>query len=387
MKRLKTENIQGNEILAKDISMSSGTVILTKGTRLKAEYKERLIELNVSEIFVADEENIKTQIETEYKDEKNNRLQDAGMLNHDSSDVKKSAENVIRQEIHLDEATEKVIQEQCRENVRNTIEKYSYSGDADLDGIADVADKIMVDVLSDPEVMYQVSGIRDKSDSTYLHSINVTALSVLIGFKLKLSEKRVREMAVGALLHDIGTVFMPSENKCEAYNEDNNKNHVVVGYSVVENEKWISKTAKDIILMHHERCDGSGYPMGMKGNGLKLENKIVSVCDEFDNMVYGSDLKKKKVYEVIEYITSQAGTKFDFKVVEAFVSSVAVYPVGSYVLTNEGEIGIVVRQNNKMPSRPVIRMLFDNKRERYTANVEKDLTKELTLFIKDTIEK
>lgn len=143
---------------------------------------------------------------------------------------------------------------------------------------------------------------------------------------------------------------------------------------------------KDIVLQHHERLDGSGYPFHMEGKHLKQEVRIVSLCDQFDNMVYGNLMPRFKVRQAIEYIMSQAGTKFDFTLVQLFIESVAAYPIGTTVVTNEGDSAVVLRQNHKFPTRPVIRLLKNSEGIEYEAFEERDLTKNLTLFIVDSVE-
>lgn len=351
LKKIDIDKIENGDVLGKDIVMNNGTVVMPSGTLLKKTYINKLKELGI--LYV--------------------------LINEKSRDIT------------VDITTEKKIQEQCRITVKETIDKYSYYGNVELRNITKVAEDIMEDILTEPEIIYNVSRVRDNSESTYLHSINVSALSVLISLKMKLGMKRVREVAVGGLLHDIGTIYIPFDYSTIMFEELTKeqhreiRKHVITGYSVVEKEKWLSVTAKEIILSHHERCDGSGYPMHRDGSHLKLEVKIVSVCDAFDSGVYGNFSKKMKVYEVIDSIISQASKEFDFKVVETFIASVAAYPIGTYVLTNKGETGIVIRQNIKMPARPVIQMVTDSSGKEYNTYLEKDLTKELTLFIRDTL--
>ena len=149
--------------------------------------------------------------------------------------------------------------------------------------------------------------------------------------------------------------------------------------------KWLSPTSKEIILNHHERLNGSGYPFKLKESRIKIGSKIASVCDEFDSRVYGNLTKRMKVHEAIDYIMSHAGVLFDFNVVKIFLDSVAAYPTGGIVITNLGETGIVLRQNPQCPTRPVIRIIRDRNGEIPDEWIEKDLTKELTLFIIDSI--
>ena len=350
MKRVGINQIVGNEKIAKDICLGNGTILLPAGSILKKDYIKYLISLSIMHVYIEDTVDIK-----------------------------------------VDVATEELIQEQCKQIVKTTIEKYSYCGSAELKNIIKAADNILQDIIKQPEILYNISCVREKSESSYAHSINVAALSVLVALRMKLQESRVKDIAIGALLQDIGVMFIPFDcsnvilDEADEITKKEIRKHVINGYTVVENEKWISNVSKDIILSHHERDDGSGYPMHLTKEKIRFETKIVALCDQFDSLVYGYFCKKLKVHEAIDYILSNSGTKFNQKIVKKFIESVAAYPIGTYVVTNEKEIGIVIRQNDKIPTRPVIQMIQDSNGEKYTTVVEKDLTKELTLFIRDTL--
>lgn len=352
MRIISVDSIKGHELLAKDILNDSNSILMMAGTIVKKEYINRLKELNIEFIYVEDE---------------------------------------IAQGVSLTESLELQIKEQCQEAVRDILTKYTYHTDKELEEIITIADDIIFDIMSEPEVMYNLSSIRNKSEGTYSHSLNVCALSVILALKLKQQRQKVREIAVGSLLHDIGFSYITMDysniimEECSEKEQREIKKHIIYGYSAVEKMEWLSSTSKDIIIGHHERLDGSGYPFHLKDKKIKIGSKIVAVCDEFDSRVYGNLVPKMKVHDAIDFIVSQAGSKFDLNVVKAFVASVAAYPIGALVITNQNEIGIVLRQNPKCPTRPVIRIIQDANGNKQTDWVEKDLIKELTLFIVDTI--
>ena len=229
-------------------------------------------------------------------------------------------------------------------------------------------------MLSEPEVINNITEIRNLSTDMYTHCINVCSLSTIMALRLKMSDKQVKNVSMGAMLHDIGLRYIktPYMNT----NEIEYKKHTIFGYSSVQDEDWIPDIAKEIILLHHERIDGKGYPFSHKGDKLKMEVKLVSLCDDFDSLISGVGNPKLKIYEAIEYIKANQGLKYD--------ATIAVYPVGIKVITSEGETGIVVRQNKKFTDRPVIKMLKHSDGSLYEDEVEKDLMEYLTLFIVDT---
>ena len=136
-----------------------------------------------------------------------------------------------------------------------------------------------------------------------------------------------------------------------------------------------------MILYHHERIDGSGYPL--KATDIPLECRIIQVCEAFDEMICGIGCKRTKVYEAVEYLKNFKDIKFDGRIVDIFLEFTAVYPAGTYVRTNEGEIGIVMRQNKQFPGRPVLRIVEDRNGD--AVNIIKDLLEVNNIYIKEVI--
>lgn len=351
MRKVAIKAIKGNEILAQDIISEYDTLLMSAGVVLKEEYVQRLEEMGIEYIYVEDEYAV-------------------GIAKEDITEVK--------------------IKEICQRQVHETLDKFAYCGSSQLETMRNVAQEIICDLLEEPEIMFNVSGVRQKSESAYSHSINVAALSVFIALCLKIKKEKIHEIAVGSLLHDIGYSYVKTDIKNKKYADYTEKElkdmqmHVIHGFTAVENEKWISSTAKDIILHHHEYVNGMGYPMHINGEKMKIGSKIVAVCDTFDRLIYGNFGEHMKVHEAVEYILANSGTKFDPQVTKVFNTSIAAYPTGTTVRTNRGEIGIVIRQNRGQPTRPVIRLLKDSQKSICKEWIEKDLLKELSLFIVDT---
>mgnify|MGYP005747868031 CR=1 FL=1 len=353
MRRKSINSVKGNEILAKDIYSNTDTILMASGMVLKKEYIEKLKQLNVNYVYVED------NFPVEQMDS---------------------------------ETVEKRIHEQCQTAIRTVYDKFSYYGNVELKELSDVAYKVIVEVLKEPNVLYSVECVRQKQESLYMHCLNVCALAVLVGLKMKLPRASIDDIAIGSVLHDIGYLYIDipylSNGLIKQQDIDMQaiKKHVIYGYTEVENEVWLSKKAKNIILSHHEFIDGSGYPLKLSADDLDIETKIVTVCDQFDSLIYGNMVAQMKNHEAIEYIISQAGTKFDSNVVDAFKYSVAAYPNGSQVITSDGDIAVVIDQNVDFPTRPIIKLLKNSEGIPYNPSVVKNLVSELSLFIDDIIE-
>lgn len=353
MRRIKTEQIKGHEILAKDVYGTSGVVLISEGTILKKEYVEKLLDLKITDVFVEDE---------------------------------------ISRDIQVQDITEEKISEQCVEKLQDTLERFSYATGEELRELSRVTMEVMEGVLLQDEVIYTISNVRNHSKSLYEHSLSVAALSVLIAVRAGYSQAETKEIAMGALLHDIGFTNVKEKYQGVILEDQEEKvrkeikRHVVYGYIEVEQQDWIPAISREIILYHHERLDRSGYPFHMSGDKLKPQVRLVAICDAFDNMVYGNLEKRRKVHEALDEIMKNGGIKFDGELVKIFLRSVATYPTGSLVLLNNGKSGIVLRQNADSPTRPLVRIVEQNEEGEWIRKEDRDLVEELELFIVDTIE-
>ena len=398
MKKVKVKSLKGNEILALPIVTDGGTVLIHADVELKPELINRAIRLGIKSLYIKDypeevinKENynhIVISSEDDYDDVYNEGQDFSDSECADVKNEKKTEYNNKYIENHIYKVEETAIN--SRTIIKNVLEKHIYRHNSDLKIIGEQAEKIIESVIEEPEVITNITEMRNISTDMYTHCINVCALSTIMALRLKMSEKQVRNISIGAILHDIGLRYIkvPYMNTNETYMNVKDaleyKKHTIFGYSSLQDEGWIPDIAKEIILLHHERIDGKGYPFQHKGDKIKTEVKLVSLCDDFESLISGVGSPKLKIYEAIEYIKANQGIKYDATITDKLLESVAVYPVGINVITSEGEMGVVVRQNHKFTDRPVIRMLKHADGSQYKDDVEKDLMEYLTLFIVDT---
>jgi putative nucleotidyltransferase with HDIG domain len=218
--------------------------------------------------------------------------------------------------------------------------------------------------------------IRDYDDSTYVHSINVSLIASVLGHWLKLPQEEIDLLMLSGLLHDIGKLALPPEiiNKQDKLTDAEFaevKTHTLKGYQILKN-KDIDERVKYVALMHHERCDGSGYPNGFHANHIHPFAKIIAIADVYDAMtsarVYRPSLCP---FEAISVFESEGLQKFDPQYLMTFLEEVVQSYVGKRVrLSNkvEGEIRLI---NSHSLSRPLVQ----------TENGFIDLSKEKDLVI------
>lgn len=350
MRLCKTEQLKEKDIIAKTVMTNDYQVLLSEGVVLKKEYIQKLMELGIEEVYIQ-----------------------SGM---------KPDKEVIAV---FTEDTGKIL----KEKVKTILEKHLYKKNNALMELRDTADKIISNILEEEEAIEQVFEIKERSADIYEHSINVCTLSIIVGIKLKLKMQQIHDIGIGSLLHDIGLRYLTVKYDNKNINELNvgdkaeYKKHPVYGYTALQEEKWISEKSKNIILFHHERLNGSGYPL--KITSLPIECSVVAICDAFDEMICGIGYARMKVYEAIEYLKFAKGVLFDERVIETFFKIVAVYPIDSVVITNDRRTAKVVKQNNQFPDRPVLRIIKDSKGNTVEEEEVVDLVKANNIFIDKVI--
>ena len=344
----KIEELVGNEVLARVLTTWDYQVILPEGAVIRQDYIEKLKDLGIREVCIYEEEEGQESL-------------------------------ILKMDIECS----------VKEKVRDILEKHTYKHNEDLEELSKTADNIISNILEESRVVEKVYDIKQRNADIYEHSISICSMAILTAIKLGLSSKSVHDIGVACLLHDIGLryqTFDYSDRELEelpAHEISEFKKHPIYGYTAVKEEDWLTEASKDIILLHHERLNGSGYPL--KSRNTSQECRIVSVCDAFDEMICGIGCKRIKVHEAVEYLKIYKGIKFDAKVVDVFLNFTAVYPVGTHVLTSEGEIGVVVGQNRDFQDRPILLIIRDKDGSNIKREVIKDLVKVKNLFIEKVV--
>ena len=324
MKLYNVDNIPENGILAKDVMLDSNTILLNEGTVLQPNYVDKLKSLGIFHVYIADK-------------------------------VLSKEEAVV--------ILKKDIEEKCKKEIKKVMQRHTYSGNDKIKELSTTANNIINEILEKKEVIENIYEIKERSADVYEHSISICSLATLVALKMNLSNEQVHDISMGCLLHDIGlrSVMVEYQNQnledLEDKEQDEYRKHPVYGYNSIKNEKWLSKKVKEIILCHHEKLDGSGYPF--RATDIPIEVKIVSVCDSFDEMICGIGCEKLKIYEAVEYMKGFKNILFDGQIVDILLQFTAVYPTGSIVVTNEQESAIVIKQNKNFPERPIIKVIKD----------------------------
>ena len=219
--------------------------------------------------------------------------------------------------------------------------------------------------------------MRQYDDLTYAHSINVGLICNVFAKWLKLPPSEVEKLTLCGLLHDIGKLVVPDNiirkpDKLTPNEYNIVKTHTLQGYNILKNYDNINDDIREAALMHHERCDGTGYPLGLTGDKINKYGKIVAIADVYDAMtaarVYRGPLCPFKVIGIFE---SEGLNKYDSKFILVFLEHIASTYIKNRVRLNNGMEGEVVFMNKTALSRPMIQC-----RNRFV-----DLSKEPDIYI------
>lgn len=353
------DDLKEGMILGEDLYDSFGNILLSDGIVLKKSYILKIKEYNISKVYIEDSSASMSMYE------ENKDIKDPYLL-----ETRLEAKKFVK------EAMGKI-----------------YIDDSLSQKALKIVKKLIEELISNDEIVVSLGKLRKIDDYTLEHSVNVCIISLFIGMTMEIEHKDLIDLGIGAILHDIGKMMIPKNilNKPGPLTIDEYKiikNHTTYGYEILKKSKGISEVAAQVALNHHERLDGNGYPIGKKGKQINIYSKIVAISDVYDALTSDRVYKKKvEAYKALEYICKMVNIQFDNEIVKRLISCIGIYPLGSIVKLNTNELGLVVDINKIKPSKPVIRILLDEKGKKPNNYLEVDTNKNPTITITGVIPK
>jgi len=239
-------------------------------------------------------------------------------------------------------------------------------------------------VLRNPDALICFTHLKKKDDYTALHCLRVSVLALVFGRHLGFDEEGLNHLGMGALLHDIGKMQVPQEvlNKPGKLTEHEfriMKGHVPFGVGILGRTKGIPSRAVEVTRLHHERYGGTGYISNLKGDQISEFGLIGAIVDVYDaitsDRVYQRGISPldalKKMYE-------WRNRDFHPMLVEQFIQCIGIFPIGSVVMLNTKEIGVVRTMNRTQRLKPQVVLVLKADRSRYGALRAVDLAQEQT---------
>ncbi|MED4602167.1 HD domain-containing protein [Paenibacillus validus] len=337
MRYVHIDNVESGQYLGKTIFSANGAVLLSESVQLTVYMITTLKRIGVTMVYVKD----------------------------------KQFEDIEIPEI-ISEETKRAVMQRMGE----TFDSIRSGKDFNTKYLYQSVDPLLEEIMANKEVLVQLSDIRTKDNDMYIHAVNVCMMSVLIGINMGLSTVQLREMAIGALLHDVGKLELITEDEAA----DPRKHHSWRGFEVLKHKRELSLLIAHVAFQHHETIDGEGMPRRLSGDEIHLYAKIVAVANTYDNLLFDlTEGRRMLPHDACERMMAFAGKKLDHEAVVHFLRTVSVYPTGTSVRLSTKETGVVVGQHRGLPGRPIVRVVKNVSDELEVKEV--DLAKHTTVFI------
>lgn len=339
MRRIPLEELKPGDIVGQPIYDEQGRILLKAGIAVSTRLIEKIETLQIQSVYIADSQ------------------EDIGSL-HDviSPTIRHEAIKTVKR------VYDSFVSEETIRNSQN-LRKRSFSENEHIINLNSTVEAILLEVFSNKNAIVEMVDIKKMDNYLYEHAVNTAVLSLLIGLELQLSERDLRRLIVAALLMDVGNKLIDQSLfditgplKMDQYKQI--QQHVRKGFDFIKDYSDVPVNVRNLILQHHERMNGSGYPMGLRGESIDPLARIIAIADTYDALT--SDRPYRHAYppsEALEKIMGDAGTLYDFKIVNLFAKRVLAFPNGTFVKLSNGDVGEVIASNKDIPLRPVVEIL------------------------------
>lgn len=343
MYKLSVDKIRQGMCVARNIYNAQGICLLSKGTVLDEIYIRRLQELGVFSVYIA-------------------------VTKYDLDDAM-SPLDIVHDSTRID----------AIKNIFQAFNNFQFNNYVELTPLKLAANNIIDDLRQNEWNMVQLNDVRMYDQYTFNHSVNVAVLATMIGVEIGYNQQQLDQLAIGALMHDVGKMFVPIPilNKPGRLNNDEFsiiRKHPQYGFNILLERMTMSDESMSVVLQHHESYDGSGYPNGLRGDSIAELARIVTIADVYDALT--SDRVYKKAYLPSVAYRMMNGIlvdHFDREIMEMFFRHVALYPAGAVVRLMSGGYAIVKEVNNDDTLRPKIEIVADKNRQAVKKRVLLDL--------------
>lgn len=326
-------NLTERMVIDSSILNRAGQILICSGARLSDTYIKAIRRMKIGGVYVLD---------------------DNDLLNKENSKIVKAIDDNT-----VNDRSKVSIAESVKNRISTGIQYlYNNTDSKDFSETTKNITDILMDAIDENDaVVVDIGELRVCDDYTFKHSVDVATMAMIVAKTCGFSKLDIYEIGMAGLLHDIGKSKIPNEilnkpGKLTFEEFDLMKKHPTFGFEILKGRKDIAERVKQGVLQHHEKENGSGYPVGIKGNLINIFSKIIAVVDIYDALVTERPYKKAfSPRDAVEMIMSMTG-ELDASIMRSFLRSIILYPVGSDVMLSNGVRARVVKNNEAFVLRP-----------------------------------
>jgi len=254
------------------------------------------------------------------------------------------------------------------ETVKNLFQEIRLGAEIDGGKIKQAVSGCVDSIIRNPDASVWLTRIQAKDEGTAQHSLNVAALSIVMGKSLNLNTRELEDVGVCAMLHDVGKTSVPEgllakKGPLTPDEQEEMRKHTRYGRDILVSTNSVMSGAADVAHAHHERPDGKGYPRGLTDDKIPRFAKIVAIAEAYDIITTKQPYREaKSPSEAMHELYAQRGKQFDEDLVLTFIDSIGVFPPGSIIEFSTGQIGIVLSSTSDK-LKPRIIMILDEGKE------------------------
>nr|WP_198982713.1 HD-GYP domain-containing protein [Herbaspirillum sp. ASV7] len=250
--------------------------------------------------------------------------------------------------------------EMARQTTQEVFSQARLGKSLDVRKCKELVEQIAASVAHNADALLSIIRIKRADEYTYLHSIAVCTMMVALGRTLGLDDKACQQAGLAGFLHDVGKAFIPLAllNKPDRLTDQEYRiiqRHPALGHAYLQGLVGVPDYVLEVCLHHHEKMDGTGYPSRQQGQQISLYARMAAVCDVYDAVT--SHRVYKAAWDPADSLSRMASWQghFDRTIFLAFVKTLGIYPLGSIVTLRSGRTALVIRQNRKDLTRPVVK--------------------------------
>lgn len=260
--------------------------------------------------------------------------------------------------------------ESAADTLDKVFDSLNNSRTAEITAVKQAVNPLIEGVFRNQEAVAALLRLKEKGEYRYNHGISMALWAVILGRHIGLHRDELEKLAVGCAMCDVGMTKLPADllnqpEKLDARQRKIIEAHPKIGAEMVSKSDDVDFEILAIIEYHHERMDGSGYPNSMEGAAIPLLARIAGLADTYDAMITPRPYAPPRTsYEAVQELLDCKGSLFQESLVEQFVQAIGLFPTGTLIELNSGEVAIVMKQNDARRLKPEIVMILDPDKQR-----------------------